>query len=278
MAYNLSAKEKIRIEIFLTDDGSTDGTSQAARSIFPDESVLHLLQGNGSLYWAGGMRFAWDAALQVSSHWDYYLLINDDTVMLRVLFDDLLGTDQYCVHTFGKHGVYTGFIRDPETHKVSFGGGTDILLKPGKEPQLCTIACANVMFFAQDVVDKIGTFDKRYVHSGCDYDYARMAHGADIPVLTTYSFVGECENEHRNNHENEINTALMSFKQRKEYMYKPTTGRTDYLLYKKKFYPRLYYKSKLAFLVELYMPHVYRYFFGKRRGELSIKFMENANS
>ena len=276
-AYNANNDSPISFEIFLTDDGSTDGTAEAVREIIPDERVLHILKGNGNLFWAGGMRFAWDAALKVSPRWDYYLLINDDTVMLPELFRDLLRTDQYCIQKYGKHGVYTGFIRDPETHKVSFGGSTSKLLKPESEPQECTVACANVMFFAQEVVDKIGTFDDRYVHSGCDYDYSRMATLAGIPVLTTYSFVGECENEHRKNRETEVNTAAMSFTQRKKYMYKPTTGRTDYLLYIKKFQPRHYPISKIAFLMELYLPHIYQILFGRRKGKLSKDYMENAN-
>lgn len=277
-AYNDNTESKIHLEIFLTDDGCTDGTSEVVREVFPDESVLHILQGDGNLFWAGGMRFAWDAALRVSPRWDYYLLINDDTIMLPELFLDLLRTDQYCLQKYGKHGVYTGFVRDPETHKVSFGGSTSKLLKPEAEPQECTVACANVMFFAQEVVDIIGTFDKRYVHGGCDYDYSRMAAGAGIPVLTTYSFVGECENEHRKNHEVEVNTAAMSFAQRKKYMYRPTTGRTDYLLYIKKFKPKRYIASKLLFLMELYLPHSYRVIFSKRREKLSNKYMENANN
>lgn len=276
--YNAKCNNSVSIEVFLTDDGSTDGTAQAVREVIPDESVLHILQGNGNLFWAGGMRFAWEAALKQSPQWDYYLLINDDTVMLPCLFDDLMRTVKFGVGKFGKHPLITGFIRDPETHKVSFGGSTNKLLKPETEPQPCDVACANVMFFAQEVVDMIGTFDTRYIHSGCDYDYARMATLAGIPVLTTFSFVGECENEHRKNHETEVDTAAMKFKQRKKYMYKPTTGRTDYLLYIKKFQPKHYYVSKLAFLMELYMPHVYRLLFKKRKGELNKKHMENARS
>lgn len=275
--YNEETKASIDLEIFFTDDGCTDGTSEAVRNVFSGDN-LHILQGNGNLFWAGGMRFAWEAALKQCPRWDYYLLINDDTVMLPCLFEDLMRTDKYCVEKFGMHGLITGFIRDPETHKVSFGGSTDKLLKPTADPQECMVACANVMFFAQEVVDKIGTFDARYVHSGCDYDYSRMAKGANIPVLTTYSFVGECENEHRKNHETEIDTAAMSFSQRKKYMYKPTTGRTDYLLYVKKFQPKRYLISKSAFLMELYFPHVFRLLFGKRKGKLSKAYMENASN
>ena len=133
----------------------------------------------------------------------------------------------------------------------------------------------NVMFFHQDVVDKIGTFDSRYIHAGCDYDYSRMAVNVGIPVLTTFSFVGECENEHRK--DKSPNTAKMNFSQRKTYLYKPTTGRVDYLLYVKKFWPSRYYRSKMMFLMELYMPKVYRLLFDKRRKQLSSKHMQNAN-
>ncbi len=275
--YNLRSKDTIQMEIFLTDDGCTDGTEMAARAIFPNEEQLHILKGDGNLYWAGGMRLAWAAALHKSSKWDYYLLINDDTVMLPVLFDDLLRTDLFCLQKYNKHGLYTGFIRDPETQRVSFGGSTSRLLKPESEPQECSAACANVMFIAQDVVNQIGTFDNRYIHSCCDYDYARTARKAGIPVLTTYSYVGECENEHRKNHENEVNTAAMSLLQRKNYLHKPTTGRIDYLLYIKKFQPNHYWVSKLAFLVELYLPHIYRALFKNRNSNLTNKHMENAN-
>lgn len=272
--YNNKYENKIDLSIYLTDDGCTDGTGNAVRENFIDKNIT-ILQGTGNLFWAGGMRFAWDAALKDSPQWNYYLLINDDTNMLPCLFDDLLQTDKYCVAKYGKHGVYTGFIKDPETGKASFGGSTSHLLTPKDHPLECTSACANVMFFSKFVVDVIGRFDERYIHAGCDYDYSRMACRANIPVLTTYSFVGECENEHR---KEDIDTSKMTFSQRKKFMYKPTTGRIDYLLYIKKFWPKKYYASKTLFLIELYMPKLYKMIFEQRRKKISQKHMQDANN
>src|SRR4051794_17710906 len=66
--------EKAKLEIFLTDDGSSDGTAEAVRERFP---YVRLYRGTGSLYWAGGMRRTWGFARLYDP--DYYLLLNDDT-------------------------------------------------------------------------------------------------------------------------------------------------------------------------------------------------------
>lgn len=46
--------------VFLTDDGSTDGTSDSIKRLFPHVQVI---AGQGNLFWAGGMRLAWNKAL-----------------------------------------------------------------------------------------------------------------------------------------------------------------------------------------------------------------------
>src|SRR5580658_7643570 len=68
--------EGIRFAVFLVDDGSTDGTGGAVKSLFPQVKVL---QGNGALFWNGGMRVAFAAAVQES--FDAYLFLNDDTTL-----------------------------------------------------------------------------------------------------------------------------------------------------------------------------------------------------
>ena len=62
------------MSVYLTDDGSTDGTSDAVSKNFPQVRVL---KGDGALYWAGGMRNSWSEALK--EDYDAYLLLNDDT-------------------------------------------------------------------------------------------------------------------------------------------------------------------------------------------------------
>src|SRR3989442_11615885 len=55
-----SIYREVQIDFFITDDGQ-DGTSEALGYMIPG---INLLQGNGSLFWNGGMRLAWAQALK----------------------------------------------------------------------------------------------------------------------------------------------------------------------------------------------------------------------
>ncbi|HEV7645291.1 MAG TPA: glycosyltransferase family 2 protein [Pyrinomonadaceae bacterium] len=68
-------KTGLDVRIFIVDDGSTDGTSDAIRGEFPE---VEIIAGDGSLHYAGGTNrgimaaFSWDAK--------YILTMNDDSV------------------------------------------------------------------------------------------------------------------------------------------------------------------------------------------------------
>lgn len=47
------------IDVYLTDDGCTDGTPEAIRAQYPQ---VHIIKGNGNLFWNRGMYTAWEAA------------------------------------------------------------------------------------------------------------------------------------------------------------------------------------------------------------------------
>ena len=49
------------VEVYLVDDGSTDGTDEAVKATFPKVNVI---RGTGNLYWAKGMELAWKTCLQ----------------------------------------------------------------------------------------------------------------------------------------------------------------------------------------------------------------------
>lgn len=63
-------------EVILVDDGSTDGTSQLISEHFPDAVVL---QGDGNLWWSGGVNLGIQEAL--SRGYDYIFLINNDCII-----------------------------------------------------------------------------------------------------------------------------------------------------------------------------------------------------
>ena len=121
--YNKETAKSIQIEIFLTDDGCTDGTSDMARSIFTDESVLHVLYGDGNLYWAGGMRFCWREAMKRHNEWDYYLLLNDDTELMDNVFYELFNAEHWSVEKFKREGIVSGITCSTNNPmELTYGG------------------------------------------------------------------------------------------------------------------------------------------------------------
>ena len=76
---------RFSVDVFMTNDGCTDGTDDAVRNQFPDAQII---QGDGSLYWNRGMYEAWKVAEQ--QDFDYYLWLNDDTLLYCNSISELL--------------------------------------------------------------------------------------------------------------------------------------------------------------------------------------------
>ena len=198
---SIQVGDSIELDIYLTDDGSSDGTSDAIKEKFPKVKVLC---GNGNLYWAGGMRKSWKEALKNS--YDAYLLLNDDTYVYDTLFSELVETHHYCLDTFGQPGIYLGSTIDANTNKLSYGGsvlvnkfkGQSIKLIPNGTPQRCDVGNANIMLVHGQVVSKIGILSDKFRHRTADFDYTLKAGKKNIPVLIASKFLGECHNDHKN--------------------------------------------------------------------------------
>ena len=193
----------LSVSVFLTDDGCTDGTSDAIRAQsfhFP----VHILPGSGDLFWNGGMINSWKAAL-AEGGFDGYLWLNDDTYALPEFWEDVIAADAHSVAIYGKHGIYVGSTKDRDTGAFTYGGFNyvskvtllDQLLPPdGKTFQPCMAAHGNITFVSQEVVDKMGIFCEKYWHGGTDHDYTYLAHKAGFPILVLPRYSAVCENDH----------------------------------------------------------------------------------
>lgn len=227
------------MDVFLTDDGSTDGTAEAVMLSFPQ---VHVLPGNGSLYWAGGMRLAWETAHSNGSY-DIYLLINDDVVLKTDFFNNLIKADQYSYSRTGEGGIYSGATVDKISGKISYGGSRvkDYLflirikkLTPINVVQECDITNANILWVSKNVVDKIGIFDNYFTHGIADYDYSLQAKRYMIPVLLAPNVCGYCSHDHGKNWRN----SQHPLKSRIEYLKSPKgLAYGEYMYFIKKFYP-----------------------------------------
>ena len=233
-----SFSKTLKATIYLTDDGSTDGTGDAVKKHFSEAIVL---QGNGNLFWAGGMINSWKEALK-GKH-DGYLLLNDDTFLLDTVFDDLYKTHQYALTTFGAAGVYIGSTKDPKSEKLSYGGGLLLnkflyqfkILTPNGSFQECDLGNANIMYVDASVVEKVGILSEGYEHGIADYDYTLKCKKKKIPVLVAANYCGLCERDNKGLYHN---FHLKTLKERIDHLYKPTgIAFKSRLLFMKKFFP-----------------------------------------
>ena len=256
----------VRFEIFLTDDGCTDGTAEAARAMFLNEKEIHILQGDGNLYWAGGMRFCWKEAMKCHSEWDYYLLINDDTVMMPNLFEEIFSAQAYSQKQFGQEGIVSGITcaTDNPT-KLTYGGdvwvnrflGTTRRLQPNGEPQVCDFTNANILLVPSKVVDRVGIFYYAYQHGKADYDYSHTARKAGFPVILTSNYCGYCDNDHIDKKDIARKVSSMALKERKKYFSNPIHSIKDYLLLVRRTAPLRYPMVWCGRMLNLYFPKLY---------------------
>ena len=263
--YNQATSDGIVLSVFLTDDGCTDGTADAVRETFADKDI-HILQGTGSLFWAGGMRLAWQAAIDTSTPWDYYLLLNDDTNVFVNVFGQLLEADAYGFKQTGHHGLVSGITCQPgNPNETTYGGvkftskakGRSTLVAPSGIPQAVDSTHANILLVHKDVVAKIGIFYKGYRHGQADIDYSMMCNSHKLPVLVTAQTCGECQFDHDSNKEEIKKLMRMSFAERKAYVNSPTHSDYDYLLRIRRNIPMRYPLAWLIRTIRLYFPKLY---------------------
>lgn len=166
------------IDVYLTDDGCTDGTPEKVKLI---SSRVKVISGNGNLFWSRGMYVAWKEALK--NDYDYYLWLNDDVELYPYFLEELME----CNHIFSNHNIIVGLIKDSATGNIIYGG-TDKsgkLIQESERPQPIINMNGNVVLVPKSVVKDIGIIDFVYWHDIGDVDYGLMATKAGIPVLTT---------------------------------------------------------------------------------------------
>jgi GT2 family glycosyltransferase len=183
-------------DVFVLDDASSDGTSEAIAEQFPEVTVLH---GDGKLYWSGGMRRAFAAA--IAGDYDYYLWMNDDTSLDDGGVAVLLDTARQLRERGDDAVIVAGSTRHPDTGELTYGGVVhpyrwrplrSELVEPSDTPRPCDTMNGNATLIARAVVQRVGNIDGAFVQQMGDFDYGLRARVAGCSVWIAPGTVGTC--------------------------------------------------------------------------------------
>lgn len=186
--------EDVQTDIYLVDDGCTDGTADAVKLKFPH---VRIIKGNGKLYWNGGMRLAWQTAIKSQGvKYDYFFWLNDDTVLLPDAINNILTDYKLCLDITGNAAIICGITVCP-THKcISYGGrleGHQISpIQPSGKPQLCELINGNAVLVPRSIFNKIGNLSAMYSHGFADFDYSLRAKKQNIKSFVSSGIIGDC--------------------------------------------------------------------------------------
>ncbi|MFB2918682.1 glycosyltransferase family 2 protein [Aerosakkonema funiforme] len=189
-------EQNVSCDVYLVDDASSDGTSDAVRANYP---TVKLIQGKGNLFWGGGMRLAFSEALKVG--YDYYLWLNDDTTLEADAIAKLLDTHHKLASQGYPNSIVVGSTRDPVTKKPTYGGQVRYnrwrrlkfkLVEPGEQPQQCQTMNGNCVLIPAAVAEKVGNIDDAFPHQLGDYDYGLRARQKGCLVWIAPGYIGTC--------------------------------------------------------------------------------------
>lgn len=181
--------ESYLIDVFLVDDGCTDGTAEVIMQDFPQ---VNIIQGNGELYWNRGMRLSWETAA-ASKDFDYYLWLNDDTFLFENALLELID----CSNISLNNSIICGITCSKITNEVTYGGYNlkHQKISPNRKLNICTLMNGNVVLVPNYCYKILGNLNKSFRHALGDFEYClRAKKFNNINVFTSRIFVANCEN------------------------------------------------------------------------------------
>lgn len=181
----------LNFSFVIVDDNSNDGTQGSLQELPYDMKILN---GNGSLYWAGGMRKGIEYCYKNNLEYQYVLFVNDD-----VLFHS--GVIEKLVQQESNRGVVIVGATSNSLGEFTYGAikhnrnkfkELHYSVEPGfKNP--CDTFNMNCVLVPKEVFVKIGNLDSVYQHSLADLDYGFRIKQKGYHIYSSSFYVGVCE-------------------------------------------------------------------------------------
>lgn len=177
--------EDVKVDIYLTNDGCTDGTPETIQELFPK---VHIINGNGNLYWNRGMYIAWEEASKQG--YDFYLWLNDDTY----IFTDTLANMIKSAEDKQEKAIIVAATRAKNIEVTTYSGHNKKgIITPNGNLQPCDTFNGNCVLIPSYVFKKIGNLDWKFRHAIGDYEYGCRAKRNGIELYVSSQYLGICD-------------------------------------------------------------------------------------
>lgn len=180
--------DHISLEVFMVDDGSSDGTTQSVKEQFPSVNIIY---GTGNLFWNRGMYLAWQTAAKYKA-FDYYFWINDDTFLLPGALRRLLQTSE----EFNQKAIVVGTTStNNDVTQLTYGGRDKKgrVLAPKDYAIPCNHFNGNIVLVPKFAYELLGPNDPVFHHALGDFDYGKRAYKRGIKMMVAPGVLGTCD-------------------------------------------------------------------------------------
>lgn len=183
-----------RYHAIVVDDGSTDGTTEAIRDLYPEVIVL---LGDGNLWWTGAIKKGMEYAFENKA--EFIIWLNDDCQFSEAALTNLVNCSQNCQVAIAG---CQGFELNQPT-QLAFGGkiktwkGYRFINAPSGAIVACDLLSGNLVCIPRAVITQIGYPNTDITpHYGGDSLYLIRAKQAGFKLLvdarsTVFNLPGE---------------------------------------------------------------------------------------